>query len=71
MTITSLICLPGLIILPLVAQNAGTINPPAPKKIISYGSGGIDPLLGRYSSTIEGIYHEFGRRISVMIKEGE
>ena len=39
MTITSLICLPGLIILPLVAQNAGTINPPAPKKIISYGSG--------------------------------
>jgi hypothetical protein len=32
--------------------------------------GSIDPLLGRVSSTIENIYHQFGGRISVMIKEG-
>ena len=32
--------------------------------------GSIDPLLGRFSSAIEGIYHEFGGRISVMIKDG-
>lgn len=32
--------------------------------------GSIDPLLGKYSTAIEGIYHEFGGRISVMIKDG-
>jgi predicted esterase len=32
--------------------------------------GSIDPILGRYSTTIEGIYQQFGGRISVMIKEG-
>ncbi len=32
--------------------------------------GSIDPLLGRYSAAIEGIYHELGGRISVMIKDG-
>jgi hypothetical protein len=32
--------------------------------------GSIDPLLARCSSAIEGIYHQFGGRISVMIKEG-
>ncbi|HEX3999014.1 MAG TPA: hypothetical protein VHX65_10720 [Pirellulales bacterium] len=32
--------------------------------------GSIDPLLGRYSTTIETIYRQFGGRISVMIKEG-
>jgi pimeloyl-ACP methyl ester carboxylesterase len=32
--------------------------------------GSIDPVLGRYSSVIEGIYHELGGRISVMIKDG-
>ncbi len=32
--------------------------------------GSIDPLLGRYSTPIENIYHQFGGRISVMIKDG-
>jgi hypothetical protein len=32
--------------------------------------GSIDPILGRYSAVIEGIYHELGGRISVMIKDG-
>jgi pimeloyl-ACP methyl ester carboxylesterase len=32
--------------------------------------GSIDPLLGRSATTIENIYHQFGGRISVMIKEG-
>jgi len=32
--------------------------------------GSIDPILGRCSTTIEGIYQQFGGRISVMIKEG-
>ena len=32
--------------------------------------GSIDPLLGKYSTAIEGIYQQFGGRISVMIKEG-
>jgi pimeloyl-ACP methyl ester carboxylesterase len=32
--------------------------------------GSIDPILGKYSTTIEGIYQQFGGRISVMIKEG-
>jgi pimeloyl-ACP methyl ester carboxylesterase len=32
--------------------------------------GSIDPLLGRFSSTIEAIYQRFGGRISVMIKDG-
>lgn len=32
--------------------------------------GSIDPILGRYSTVIEGIYHELGGRISVMIKDG-
>ncbi|MEN6335142.1 MAG: GDSL-type esterase/lipase family protein [Phycisphaerales bacterium] len=32
--------------------------------------GSIDPLLGKYSTVIEGIYQQFGGRISVMVKEG-
>jgi hypothetical protein len=32
--------------------------------------GSIDPLLGKFSTVIEGIYQEFGGRISVMIKDG-
>jgi pimeloyl-ACP methyl ester carboxylesterase len=32
--------------------------------------GSIDPILGKYSTVIEGIYQQFGGRISVMIKEG-
>jgi pimeloyl-ACP methyl ester carboxylesterase len=32
--------------------------------------GSIDPLLGKVSTAIEGIYHQLGGRISVMIKEG-
>jgi len=32
--------------------------------------GSIDPILGKYSNTIEGIYQQFGGRISVMIKDG-
>ena len=32
--------------------------------------GSIDPLLGKVSSVIEGIYQQFGGRISVMIKDG-
>jgi hypothetical protein len=32
--------------------------------------GSIDPILGKNSTTIEGIYQQFGGRISVMIKEG-
>jgi pimeloyl-ACP methyl ester carboxylesterase len=32
--------------------------------------GSIDPILNKYSNTIESIYHQFGGRISVMIKEG-
>lgn len=32
--------------------------------------GSIDPLLGRFSSAIEGIYQQYGGRISVMIKDG-
>ena len=32
--------------------------------------GSIDPLLGKYSSVIEGIYQQLGGRISVMIKDG-
>jgi hypothetical protein len=32
--------------------------------------GTLDPLLGPYTSAIEGIYQQFGGRISMMIKEG-
>lgn len=32
--------------------------------------GSIDPIIGKYSTTIENIYQQFGGRISVMIKEG-
>ena len=32
--------------------------------------GSIDPFLGKYSAGIESIYHQFGGRISVMIKDG-
>ena len=32
--------------------------------------GSIDPLLGRYTCAIEGIYQQFGGRISMMVKEG-
>ncbi len=32
--------------------------------------GSVDPILGKYSTTIENIYQQFGGRISVMIKEG-
>ena len=32
--------------------------------------GSIDPLLGKYSTAIEGIYQQLGGRISVMIKDG-
>ena len=32
--------------------------------------GSIDPILGKYSPTIESIYQQFGGRISVMIKDG-
>jgi hypothetical protein len=32
--------------------------------------GTIDPLLGRYTCAIEGIYQQFGGRISMMVKEG-
>jgi pimeloyl-ACP methyl ester carboxylesterase len=32
--------------------------------------GSIDPLLGKVSTVIEGIYQQFGGRISVMIKDG-
>lgn len=32
--------------------------------------GSIDGLLGKYSNVIEGIYHQWGGRISVMIKDG-
>jgi hypothetical protein len=32
--------------------------------------GSIDPILGKYSTVIEGTYQQFGGRISVMIKEG-
>jgi pimeloyl-ACP methyl ester carboxylesterase len=32
--------------------------------------GSIDPVLGRCSTVIEGIYQQFGGRISVMVKEG-
>jgi len=32
--------------------------------------GSIDPIFGRYSTTIENVYQQFGGRISVMVKEG-
>lgn len=32
--------------------------------------GSIDPILGKYSLAIENVYHQFGGRISMMIKEG-
>ena len=32
--------------------------------------GTLDPLLGPYTSAVEGIYQQFGGRISMMIKEG-
>ena len=32
--------------------------------------GSIDPLLGRFSLAMENIYHQFGGRFSIMIKEG-
>jgi pimeloyl-ACP methyl ester carboxylesterase len=32
--------------------------------------GSVDPILGKFSTPIEGIYQQFGGRISVMIKEG-
>jgi hypothetical protein len=32
--------------------------------------GSIDPLLGKVSTAVEGIYHQLGGRISVMIKDG-
>jgi pimeloyl-ACP methyl ester carboxylesterase len=32
--------------------------------------GSIDPILGKYSLPIEGIYQQYGGRISLMIKEG-
>jgi hypothetical protein len=32
--------------------------------------GSIDPILGKYSTAIEGIYQQLGGRISVMIKDG-
>src|SRR5258708_38084512 len=32
--------------------------------------GSIDPILGKYSTVIEGIYQQLGGRISVMIKDG-
>lgn len=32
--------------------------------------GSIDPILGKYSTAIENIYHQFGGRISVMVKDG-
>ena len=32
--------------------------------------GSIDPFLGKYSAGIESIYHQYGGRISVMIKDG-
>jgi pimeloyl-ACP methyl ester carboxylesterase len=32
--------------------------------------GSIDPLLGKFSTAIENIYHQFGGNISVMIKDG-
>ncbi len=33
-------------------------------------NGSIDPILGKYSTAIEGIYQQMGGRISVMIKDG-
>jgi len=33
--------------------------------------GSIDALLGRFSSTIESIYQQWGGRITVIVKEGE
>lgn len=38
--LTSLICLLGLLDLPLQAEHPAMANPPTPKKIISYGGGG-------------------------------
>jgi pimeloyl-ACP methyl ester carboxylesterase len=32
--------------------------------------GTLDPMLGQYTSAIEGIYQQFGGRISMMVKEG-
>ncbi len=32
--------------------------------------GSIDPLLGKYASATEAIYHQFGGRISMMVKDG-
>jgi pimeloyl-ACP methyl ester carboxylesterase len=32
--------------------------------------GSIDPLLGKYATVIEGLYQNFGGRVSMMIKEG-
>jgi len=32
--------------------------------------GSVDPLLGKYALVIEGIYQQYGGRISMMIKEG-
>ena len=32
--------------------------------------GSLDPILGKYSTTIEDIYQQYGGRISVMIKDG-
>jgi pimeloyl-ACP methyl ester carboxylesterase len=32
--------------------------------------GSIDPMFGRYTCAIEGIYQQFGGRISTMVKEG-
>ncbi len=33
--------------------------------------GSLDPILGKFTFPIENMYHEFGGRISVMIKEGD
>jgi hypothetical protein len=32
--------------------------------------GSVDPILGRFSTVVEGIYQQFGGRISVMTKDG-
>ena len=37
---------------------------------ILHVNGSVDPILGKYSNVIEGIYHALGGRISVMVKDG-
>ena len=52
------------------ADNVSLLEPLAQHDVpILHICGSVDPILQKYSSTIENIYHQFGGRISVITKE--